>query len=729
MEDRESNKTAYAHGLGHSGEMQFLDQHLLEVAELCKRFSGQIGMPSCGFLLGYWHDIGKNSPEWQEYLRKSISDEKENGKSIKGPAHSPVGALRARAIWPIAMVIAAHHSQLLSKAQFRERLREYNSDKDFIATVDSWNHQEIEILQDTIENAKHEIESQIEDENSLEFLIRFFLSALVDADRLDTEAHFTPERTRLRGSKHDLKWMKNRLDTELNRITNDAEETKVNTIRGRVLNSCRDAASEPQGVFRLTAPTGAGKTFSSLAFALDHAVHHSLERIIVAIPYTSIIDQTASAYRRILNDDCVLEHHSAVSEIDEVTGESVERNSLAVENWDHHLIVTTTNQLFESLMSNRPSRCRKIHNLVRSVIILDEVQTLPVELLQTTVESIRFLTSHCDTTVVLCTATQPDISSNRNFKGLADIREILPDARELFASLRRVEYLWPERKQSWSELGKRLLQERQALAVVNTKRDALLLLDSLDESEALHLSTSLCGAHRKEVIREIRSRLRNGEYCRVVSTQVVEAGVDLDFPVVMRAVGPLDRIVQVAGRCNREGRLNKGKVIIFDPEDGKLPPGAYTTGYHEARSLISEGELDPDDPGLFERYFARLYSSVDTDRFGIEELRKHLDYPEVAERYRFIRDNTTPVVIAGWQSDETEPIFSEIRIKLKHGGILTRDDFRRIQPYVVNIREREYRENLELIDDSIPGMPIWKGPYDHNRGLITEYTRTEDNLW
>ena len=592
-------------------------------------------------------------------------------------------------------------------------------------------------IRELVERAKEELQSVCSDPSSTELAIRLLFSALVDADRLDTESHRDPERPRLRAAGPTLEEMRGKLEAELKQKIESAPDTKVNRVRQEVLSACIEAAGEAPGVFRLTAPTGAGKTLSSIAFALRHALHHNLRRVVVAIPYTSIIDQTAQVYRDIFGTEAVLEHHSAMREYDPGSEQSTDeewtedriKHELATENWDFPLIVTTTNQLFESLFSNRPSRLRKIHSLARSVIIIDEVQTLPIDLLQPTLEAIRLLVSLCGSTVVLCTATQPAVEGCIYLHGLEGVRDIIHDARVHFDALRRVDYTWPEGKMSWPQVAEMVKAHAQVLAVVNTRSDSLNLLKAIDEEGTLLLSAALCGAHRREVLSRIRQALDEGRPCRVVSTQVVEAGVDLDFPVVMRAVGPLDRIVQVAGRCNREGKLESGEMIVFEPEEGHQPPGAYRSATDQARSLIAEGRIDPYDLHTFDRYFSLLYSVVDTDRFHVEERREHMDYPEVAKRYRFIRDETTAIVVAGWQPRIVEPILSRIKQRLRQGIGPSRDDYRKLQPYTVNLYQRQYRDCADWIDESIPGVAIWRGPYDPVCGLVTDFTRTEDNLW
>ena len=373
--------------------------------------------------------------------------------------------------------------------------------------------------------------SHLTSELDCEFFIRMLFSALVDADFLDTERHFNREQaeSRRRGPNISDLWQ----DFEKDQVKfTKATPSRLNVAREEVYQACLQAASQPQGVFRLTVPTGGGKTRSGMAFGLKHALRHGLDRVIVAIPYTSIIEQTADVYRQIFRPGVVLEHHSAVAS-EEERCDPVSLNDvwsrLAAENWDAPIVVTTTVQLFESLFGHKTTACRKLHNIARSVIILDEAQTLPTHLLEPILDALKQLVDYYKVTLVLCTATQPALDNGPHLRGLDNIREIVPAPARLFSELRRVSYeLHVEEKWTWEQVAKEMREAGQALAVVNTKNDALLLLEAIQDEDALHLSTLLCGAHRRAVLHEVSQRLRQGQACRLVSTQVVEAGVDLN---------------------------------------------------------------------------------------------------------------------------------------------------------------------------------------------------------
>ncbi|NSW83322.1 MAG: CRISPR-associated helicase Cas3' [Syntrophothermus sp.] len=708
----------YAHTRNSEGAMHRLDEHLLAVAELAgkysERFYGGILKP-LAWLAGVFHDIGKVSPGFQSYLEAI-----EAGRVKQKVPHSPLGALFSRSVLSrlevkddLALIVAGHHSGLDEIGTLTSKLAGYGPDQDLVQEMTEM----LQVMMKRMESKGIKIPPL--NELQRELLVRMLFSVLIDADRLDTELHFFPERARLRDQAPTLAELaiRFRKDQEELLRQNAGTPSAVNEVRKDVYRACVDAAKSPQGWYRLTAPTGAGKTRSALAFALEHALINGHERIIFALPYTSIIDQNAEVYRSILGPDSVLEHHSQVKTSDEEDEEQrVLRMRLAEENWDVPLIVTTTVQLLESLFSNRPSSCRKIHRIAKSVLIFDEAQTLPPELLRPTMQVLKDLAENYGTTVVLSTATQPALKDEflPELEGIK-IREIVPDYPRHFEMLKRVEYRRLEEPVSIAALAAEISRHQQVMVVMNTRRSALLLVDELGEEDCLHLSTLLCSAHRRKVLEEVRRRLGRGEPVRLVSTQVVEAGVDLDFPVVYRAVGPLDRIVQAAGRCNREGRLpGFGEVVIFELEDEKLPRGPYKAGLEQAKLILAEcGSPDAlNEPDIFEDYFSRLFSVLgqNLDQYGIQQSRSRLNFPKVAEDYRIIREDTVPVVVKYGRSQEA------VR---RWQADPSRDAWRGLQAYMVNIYEREAREYFrdgflsKLADD----LYLWEGVYDEVKGL------------
>ena len=404
---------------------------------------------------------------------------------------------------------------------------------------------------------------------------------------------------------------------------------------------------------------------------------------------------------------------------------------LATENWDAPVVVTTVVQLLHSLFSNWTSATRKLHRLANSVIVLDEAQSLPPRLLEPILDVLRQLTENYGASVVLSTATQPAFETIAPFRDMA-ATEMVPDYPRHFRALRRVRYEWRTNPAlRWDETADIMRESPQALAVVNTKKDALALLGALDETDALHLSTLLCGRHRQEVIREVRRRLDRGEVCRVVSTQVVEAGVDLDFPLVLRAVGPLDSIIQSAGRCNRAGRLDSGRVVVFQPENGAASPfGSYRLATDTTRGMLNAGSLDLDDPETVSEFFRRLYQFVDSDVEGIQALRRHFDYPEVAARFRMIEDDAVVAVVTGYGTTAERSRIAEAINRLRGGAAANRFIMRGLQPWTVQIYRNQAAPMIRsgLLAEVIPGLYEWRGDYDPITGIGGITTLEPDRL-
>ena len=646
--------TLYAHSENTRGKRQPLAEHLRNVAALARERARPFGGGDLAFLAGLWHDAGKADPEWQRYLRESEAGTRGRGT---GPDHKCAGVLLAEENghpWYVGHLIHAHHGGLADpQTDFRAWLSEK---RDLPGPIRALEAMQAE-LPDLLDQPAPAIPLHVKaDALAAEFFLRMTYSALVDADSLDTEAHRLGGVVSNRGGTRTLPELWRRYEAFLAGEP-PAPDTEVNRVRGEVHEACLRAATEPSGIFRLAVPTGGGKTRSAMAFALRHGIEHGMRRVVVAVPFTTITQQTAGVYRRIFehgHEDAgrvVLEHHSAGVEGAGGAGDNESPapdavwQRLAAENWDAPIVVTTTVQLFESLFSNRRGKTQKLHYLAGSVIILDEAQALPAGLLAPILDGLRQLTEHYGASVVLSTATQPAFDLVDEFRDIP-AREIVPGHARHFEALKRVEYDFSRTNEpsEWSDVAEWMREQRSALAIVNTKRHATELLDALGDPDALHLSTLLCRAHRAEVLDEIRQRLSAGRPCRVVSTQVVEAGVDLDFATVFRAEAPLDSIIQAAGRCNREGRLGRpGRVIVFRPPDDSSPPGVYRSGRDIARVVRELPGFDPHDPEAVRRYFELLFgTAVDTDRNKVQHARKNLDFPAVADRFRMIDDDASP---------------------------------------------------------------------------------------
>lgn len=722
----------YAHTPGEAGVWHDLVGHLQRTAEKAKENGAKFGAGELAGLAGLWHDIGKFNPEFQDYLRRCEKAKREGASApAKGTPHAIYGAMQAAdSLQALAAIIYGHHAGLPNGPKLKDAVQKPEVRQKYENIV-SVARGEVESL-DLQGDGRDLFVDPPRDELQMEMFQRMVFSALVDADFLDTETHFDPKVSQLRGSqiKPERLWEVFKRD-QRKFVAFSGEQTAVNEVRGEVYRCCLEATERAQGVYRLGVPTGGGKTRSGLAFALRHAVEHDLDRVIFAVPYTSIIEQTANVYRGIfeeLGEGAVLEHHSAVRR-EAATGdverqdESWTRARLATQNWDAPLVVTTSVQLFESLFANRTSRCRKLHNLCRSVIVLDEVQTLPVGLLGPTVNALQELVRRYGVTVVLCTATQPALDERSKYlEGFESVGDIVPPERaaEHFRTLRRVAYETPSEPWSWDEVARRLLEaspEKRAMVVLNTRKDALALLEKLEGEPVLHISTLLCGAHRRDVLEEVRRRLKADDPCLLVATQVVEAGVDLDFPVVFRALGPLDRIVQAAGRCNREGKMETpGRVVVFEPEDGRVPSGEYAAAFGEAKTMLARTDLDLHDPEIFGEYFRLLYQDVPTDQEGIQKLRREFDYPEVARLYRLISDTSVPVIVRYPEDERLRKPLEDLLRRIRHTGIWS-GDHRRLQPYVVSMFEREFEKRREYTEEISEGVFVWNGDYDKLRGI------------
>jgi CRISPR-associated endonuclease/helicase Cas3 len=552
--------------------------------------------------------------------------------------------------------------------------------------------------------------------------IRMLYSCLVDADFLDTEEFMEPSRTKQRGGFPNLAELHNRLDKYLADKT--YTQSPMNVVRNQVLRECRNAALQEQGLFSLTVPTGGGKTISSLAFALDHAKRHNLERIVYVIPYTSIIEQNAEVFREALGTDAVIEHHSNFDTNKIHDTDLITRIGVASENWDAPIIVTTNVQFFESLFAHRSSKCRKLHNLARSVVVLDEAQMLPVSLLQPCLAALRELVQNYYTTVVLCTATQPAFSKHQGFPdGLDGVTEIMTDPLALHSSMKRVRISVLSKTVDKVELADIMLRYNKTMCIVNTRAAARQLYEEISKQDptAKHLSARMCPAHRSKVFDEIRRMLTSDTLCRVVSTQLVEAGVDIDFPTVFREMAGLDSIAQAAGRCNREGNLTLGEMFVFEPKEATS--FVFRRAADIAREIIRQHGDDLLSPVPIEKFFRHLYwcagKELDLKKIlaRCEEGKAQLEFPfpDIADDFRIIETVMQPVIIC-WDKCAERCI-----TKLRR-GVITRDLIRTLQRYTVQIYKHELAGldaagALELIDDTFLVL-IQQKLYSDKLGLL-----------
>lgn len=715
---------SYAHTPNEHGDWDDLAGHLRRVAQQARQFAAAFGLQpaeSVAYLAGLFHDLGKVNPAFQAYLAACAQ-----GRQRDRVPHARWGAAylynllwrqQRRESWrDVALIVHGHHAGLAEPGRLAQDLDAFlDENQEAIAQMHGF-------LRRAFPQEAVRVPALTLGALEREVFIRMVFSAVVDADRLDTERHFDGPRAALRDSWLPLaevwgRYQRNRESYLAARPIHHASAPAVQQVREAVYRACLQAAEGAPGLYRLTVPTGGGKTLSSLAFALKHAVTHHLRRVVVAIPYTSIIDQTAAVYRAVLGEDAVLEHHSQVPALtDEDQTPPHVRWRLAAENWAAPVIVTTTVQLFESLFANQPSAMRKLHRLARSVLVLDEAQTLPLEMLRPTLDVLRTLVRQFGVTLVLSTATQPAFEATPYLQewGGLPVRDIVPEYPEHFRALQRVQYDWRREPLTWEALATEVKHHGQVLVVLNARRHAVALARALKGVPGVyHLSTLLCGAHRRQVLETVRARLARGEPVRLISTQVVEAGVDLDFPCVYRALAPLDRIVQAAGRCNREGRLDTGQVILFEPAASGVPHGSYQVGTDLARLHLSQLQ-DLDDlhqPDIYRAYFQALYQHAHPrlDARGIQRLRQAWDFPAVAQTYRIIADETVPVVV-----DYGDALARLARWRSRPA----RDTWAQLQRYLVNLSRRDANRLQARLQEEGHGLYRWCGDYDECFGLV-----------
>jgi CRISPR-associated endonuclease/helicase Cas3 len=653
-----------------------LDEHLRATAEKARQFATPWDAGDWAWNAGWLHDLGKADSVFQGYLRRENNLD-DTGYDYGRVNHSSAGMACAedqikQAGRILAYLIAGHHAGLpdwdtaeTGQAALSYRLGEGRENLKRIPAFTA----------DVMAKLQPVTRPPFVKAENFHFWVRMLFSCLVDADFLDTEQFMEGDKAQQRGQYPALAGLAPRLFQALDKLERDAAKSPVNAIRAEIRRACEQKAEMPKGLFSLTVPTGGGKTLSAMAFALRHALKHGQQRVIYVIPYTSIIEQTGRTLAGIFGRENVVEHHSNLSPEKETL-----RSQLATENWDAPIIVTTNVQFFESLYAAKPSRCRKLHNIANSVVILDEAQLLPPGLLTPCVDAMKDLVASYGVTLVLATATQPALPLSAT--------EIIPPDMRLYERLKRTEFTFPSdlnQPTDWPTLAVQLQQHEQVLCVVNSRRDCHDLF-KLMPAGTIHLSALMCGAHRSEVIDEVRQRLTAGKPARVISTQLVEAGVDIDFPVVYRALAGLDSIAQAAGRCNREGKQARGQVHVFVPPK-PAPRGLLRKGEDTTRDLRATG-FDPHQPDAFTRYFQLFYSRVnDTGSRFHDWLVKDVNpamqvqFRTAAEEFKLIDDQAQqPVIVRyGDSAQWTE--------RLRHAGP-TREIMRALQRYTVNVPTR-----------------------------------------
>ncbi|NMC54923.1 MAG: CRISPR-associated helicase Cas3' [Chloroflexi bacterium] len=721
---------------------QLLIDHLINSSMLAEKFGQDAGISQLASTAALMHDIGKYSQEFQQRLE---------GKKIRVD-HSTAGAIELRNKYkgsiyePLATLLAycivGHHTGLPDYGDSSDLPGDGTLLARLKTDVCNYSHFQAELSAAQFELPSKLAIRPIKDHwgFSFAFMTRMIFSALVDADFQETETYMQGEKPR--GNYESIETLCEKFNTYLRKF--DAPVREIDIKRTQTMRCCIEKASQNPGFFTLTVPTGGGKTLSSMAFALNHAVKHGLKRIIYVIPFTTIIEQNTKVFKDILGEENILEHHSNFDwegkrlkdrePPDNQTNTVYSKLKLAAENWDIPIVVTTNVQFFESLFANRSSRCRKLHNIAKSVIIFDEAQMFPRDYMYPVMFAIRELVTNYGASAVFCTATQPNLQ-----KFLPEEThpiELAPDPQGLFNFYRRVEVKSIGKISDHDLIGK-LNAEDQVLCIVNTRRHAKGLFDGLDSEGNYHLSTLMCPAHRLKTMIEIRDRLSKQLPCRVVSTTVMEAGVDLDFPVGYRALTGLDSINQAAGRVNREMKREDGKMFVFEPDSEfvKRTPKFIAQSADVAQIVLRDYPDDPISIPAIQAFFSQLYSLKDKRDFDFKNILGcfdksqpfMLDFANAAKKFRVIEEATLSVIVP--YNQEALLLIDELKITPYPFSTL-----RKLQPFSVSIYEQEYnalnqKGAIEIIADKFPALVNEKDYYHPKTGLIIPATGGGDALF
>ena len=704
MNERLTQVELLAHSLNKAGKRQTLAEHLGNVATLAEKFAAAFGEEAAARFVALVHDIGKARGTWQERLMqleaglKPAFDETKSDHKMAAAAHAYTFSVTA------ALAVAGHHGGIPDLSALKEELASAK-----------WNASRDEALHNLIA-AGLEIPVLLQDIAENYFRILMLFSCLVDADSIDTSSHFF---SRLDVPQFDcLSTLYEKMLAAKPSCASASGE--VVTMRQAIRDACINSATKARGFFSLHAPTGSGKTISGALFALKHAAHHGMSRVIYVAPYRTIIDQTASVYQSILGEKNVLPHHST-SDFWTGSGQEDKVQRQIAENWEGPVVVTTAEQFFESLYSGRPGASRKLHNLVNSVIVIDEPQALPVSLLTPCFAALKALVGDYGCTVILMTATMLPLEHG----GLLgqEVTSILDSQVNLI----RVEVNLDKFKGSlWSDISAFMSQQRQVLSISNTKAGALRIYESLPKESRVYISTWLCPTHRQKLIQRVRTALNAGESCHVSSTQVVEAGVDFDFPEVMfRERAPLDSILQAFGRCNRNG-LGHGVGYVFAPVEGNLLPD-YRIGIACVNELLYKQGRDAYDAQTLRDYYTMLYSQKNLDAHEIMQQVEALAFQTLRDGENCFRLIKTPQehLVVNYGSDEElgklHDAVSAIEHATKNDDVMPRWPIRRLQKHVVSV----YPQTLAKLEEMYPlaithlllNYHLWTGAYSETTGL------------
>ena len=708
----------WAHSANRVGRRHPLREHLLGTARLARLFGDAFGAGEAAYAVGLLHDAGKVKVEWQERLRSL-----EAGRPAARVDHKDLGAMLAAPTTRVLgqLSICGHHGGIPDcSSTITSGAVDAGQREAFLELVP----EAVALMESPNLLPPSWIDAGRRDPGLTEFATRMLHSALVDADFLDTASHFNADPVTLHAPT-DFEALAGRFQEARAEQLAGRPASDVNLARASVYERSVDAARIPPGVFRLAAPTGSGKTIAAAGFALNHAASHGLRRVVVAVPFLTVTEQNAATYRSLVGAEHVIEHHSAI--------EPADRARYGVENWDSPFVVTTTVQLFESLFSNRPAKARKLHRLAGAVIVLDEIQALPPRILPVILDGLRILVEHFGSTVLLASATQPAWDILRPWHGRLSVHDVIKAPAPLFGSMKRFEESWV-RVGSLEEVCDLVSRRDQALVVVNSTADsaqlARRLADQFGDGRVFHLSTRMCQAHRRRVLKQVIDRLRQGAPTIAVSTQLVEAGVDIDFPVVFRAMAPAESLLQAGGRANREGHLSRGELVIIDcPELASL--AAYRTGVAKTSQVFGPDKARLDNPTAMRAYYEALYRALEPDGqpepVAINRARGRLLFHTVAQLFQMIDDVSVGVLVAF--DARARELLEEVGAQLDAGGIPGADLLRDLQPYAVSLPARTTIDtrHREYVAEVAPGLRVWRGTYDELVGV--DLTTTNDTVW
>lgn len=723
----------YIAHISEDGRTQTLDDHLNGTASRARAFAELFQSADWAHYAGLIHDLGKAHPDFQAYLKNvrgiDCSDDDDN-KIASHPNHSGAGGILAYERFnntigkTLAYLVIGHHAGLPDyhggRASMMQRFQE---EKHIANSVREYALRYFATQTNTLKPPAFSMQCRNGDAFAYHMWVRMLYSCLVDADFLDTESFMDKNRHEQRPSFPALTDLKSQFDNKMKEMMAKAPDSYVNRIRSEILEKCYAMSNRESGLYSLSVPTGGGKTLSGTAFALHHATNseHYKDRIIYVIPYTSIIEQTADELRKYFGNENVVEHHSNISPEEESP-----KHTLAAENWDAPIIVTTSVQFFESLYTAKPGRCRKLHNVINSVVILDEAQLLPPELLYPCVEAVNRLVTDYNVTVLLSTATQPALP-NLCQKPI----EIILDTEKLYNRLKRTKIIFPKDMREpadWRSIAAELTEYEQVLCIVNTRRDCYELWKEMPEGTT-HLSALMCGEHRSQVIADIKKRIKRGEILRVISTQLVEAGVDIDFPVVYRAIAGLDSLNQAAGRCNREGTRSELGIVRVFIAPKPAPPGLLRKGEDTTRELLAIPGFLPETPDAFQRYSVHYYASINDngETWWRERLVKNVNpdgnvqFRTAGQEFRLIKDETVQIIVRFNNSDK---LIEKVRFAGPNRKLM-----RALQRFTVSVKAEiaKHLQSESRIEEIQDGILVQTDTYLYNAQIgLDIYTDTYD---